>query len=1434
MRRFAFLFIPVALACGLLAVFWTVPSATELTEGKEPPKGQAAPLHPALQRALEGAGSSDLLPVILTWRRDESVYERAIQTNDLQARRQYLVATLQDEAQRQTAPLLDFIDLAQAQGLASEVRSFWVSPVMAFSATPEVIDALRYYDQVVQIRLDEPMTLEETPVQTVPAADPQGYPFNLEMIDVDLARGALGLDGSGVVVAVLDTGVDWQHPALMEKYRGYNPHGGPAVHVGNWHVSTNEPYVYPGDGNGHGTHVTGIILGGDEDDPIGVAPGARWIAVKIFTNGGLTYESWVHDAFQWVVAPDGNPNLAPDIVNNSWGGLPSTDARFRPDIATLRAAGILPVFSAGNDGPGSKTIGHPGSYPESLAVGAVDAQKMVTHFSSRGPSPWEEVKPDLVAPGVAIRSTFPGGGYATFNGTSMAAPHVSGVLALLLGAESEYSPSQLEDILTSKAVPLQEVVPNNASGWGLVNAYAAGLQVTESGELVGEVARSGGAPVFQPTVVAEERGSDRRVTVKGDVDGAFRIALQPGLYDITAVAFGLNPKTLYGLRVLTGTKTQADFRLVPLQVGTVSGKVTEVETGAPLSATLIVEDTPLQVKSLPENGDFSIVLPEGTWSIRIIADAHRIGTLNVQVTPGIGLYYDVHLSKVPRILLVDSGAWYYESQISYYEDALEALAYPYHLWSICDPFGQWDDVGDLPTTSTLSGYDVVIWSTPLGAPGMIGAHDVISSYLAGGGHMILSGQDIAFWDGGGQVINPWRPYLVKQIGVWFGDEGDLMDLVGVPGGWMEGMRLTFNTADSAGQQFHPDLLRIIDPLYTDSIFRQSADVVNAVTAGRCQPYQVALLGFGFEGVGPFDERIETLRRLLDWLALKPPPYDLLVSSSSEPLVGAAGAVVSHTFRLENIGAKAETFDILVTGGLWELELTVPESLEQHGESTITLDSCSGANITATISIPPDLPRDTYSIYDLNFVSQHNPLIQDVVTLTVKTPAPVLFVDDERWYHHEESYFQSFEELGYSYDVFNTRSSLRTPLTDTLNLYPIVVWATGYDWYSPLTDEEVTQLDDYLESGGSLLLSSQDVLDTNGLNDFVRNRLGVNAVFWTVTSTQVIASPEGPWGTDQRLWKLTFPFENWSDGIVPGEDAYALLVDEHLYTVGAIHPGDGWRTAFFPFPLETLSEDARRILLERTLLRLSVLGESQLEAPATVREGSQFPVKLTLGLGTPESQSGLRALLALPDEVGYVEGNARGSWEYDAGAHALFWSGDLTPEANLPLIASLEMVTGVPDGTVIPLVAQLYAGDGLTVTASAPLRVDAPWINLATQVHPAETGIDGMVRISTTVENIGVVSATVELIDILPNGLEMVPGTADAKHGSFVAEPQRLTWTGTLVPDESLEIGFSAIVTLPRAGTKLVNRVEAFENTDHFMVWAELSIPAKWFFPVVFR
>jgi bacillopeptidase F len=253
---------------------------------------------------------------------------------------------------------------------------------------------------------------------------------------------------------------------------------------------------------------------------IGVAPGAKWIAVKAFTASGGT-DTALLAAGEWILAPkdaSGNPNpaMAPDVVNNSWGGGPGMDEWYRPMVQAWRAAEIFPEFSAGNTrignpgGPGS--VANPANYPESFATGATDINMNLASFSLQGPSPYGELKPEISAPGVNIRSSVPGSGYeGGWNGTSMAGPHVSAVVALLKQVNSSLTVDEIAEILTTTASPLTDSTfpesPNNGYGYGLVNAYDAVSSIISGlGKIKGQVAKDGEddeAPTFEHTAPAE-------------------------------------------------------------------------------------------------------------------------------------------------------------------------------------------------------------------------------------------------------------------------------------------------------------------------------------------------------------------------------------------------------------------------------------------------------------------------------------------------------------------------------------------------------------------------------------------------------------------------------------------------------------------------------------------------------------------------------------------------------------------------------------------------------------------------------------------------------------------------------------------------------------------------------------------------------------------
>jgi subtilisin family serine protease len=307
---------------------------------------------------------------------------------------------------------------------------------------------------------------------------------------------AAGHRGFKAVVATSDTGVEWDHPALKTKYRGWN--GSVATHNYSWHDAIDPLNGVPLDDHNHGTHVTGTMVGDDgAGNIIGVAPDARWIACRNMDHGNGTAGTYT-ECFEFFMAPyplggdpmvDGQPTLAPDVINNSWYCPPSegcsTDT-LRTIVEQVRAAGILVVGSAGNGGPGCSSVDQPiAIYDATFSVGATDSNDNIASFSSRGPVTADgsgRRKPDLSAPGVSVRSSIRGGNYANFNGTSMAGPHVAGVAALLHSANPalDGQPERMEALLLAGARPmaasstcgteLAGQVPNNTFGTGIVYA----------------------------------------------------------------------------------------------------------------------------------------------------------------------------------------------------------------------------------------------------------------------------------------------------------------------------------------------------------------------------------------------------------------------------------------------------------------------------------------------------------------------------------------------------------------------------------------------------------------------------------------------------------------------------------------------------------------------------------------------------------------------------------------------------------------------------------------------------------------------------------------------------------------------------------------------------------------------------------------------------
>ncbi|MBL4660758.1 MAG: S8 family serine peptidase [Alcanivoracaceae bacterium] len=335
--------------------------------------------------------------------------------------------------------------------------------------------------------------------------------WNINMINAPQVWNQ-GIKGQNVVIAGQDTGYQWQHESIKNKYAGWN--GIIVDHNYHWHDAINNPIIdcldaqsnpESCDDHGHGTHTMGTMIGDDgQGNQIGVAPDAKWIGCRNMDRGSGTPATYT-ECFQFFLEPtdlnDSNPDVskAPHIINNSWG-CDFSEGCIQPDalesvVNNVVAAGILVVASAGNSGPGCNSINTPiAIYNKSLTIGSTTSSDTISSFSSQGAITVDgsnRIKPDLVAPGSSVRSADVNGGYVSFSGTSMAAPHVAGVAALMISANPAMAgkPKILKHILLRSSIAktsqqtcsgiLGSQRPNNTYGWGRLDALAAVNQIKD-------------------------------------------------------------------------------------------------------------------------------------------------------------------------------------------------------------------------------------------------------------------------------------------------------------------------------------------------------------------------------------------------------------------------------------------------------------------------------------------------------------------------------------------------------------------------------------------------------------------------------------------------------------------------------------------------------------------------------------------------------------------------------------------------------------------------------------------------------------------------------------------------------------------------------------------------------------------------------------------
>jgi len=499
---------------------------------------------------------------------------------DWTARGQYVWNALNEVANATQGPVLDY---CAKNGLTCTPMLINNS-VFVRAGTLDAAQGLAALPGVSFLRLERVYTLD--PVlggagingfQTTGANPDATTDWGITDTKADQFWTAFGVKGDNIKVANIDTGVQWNHPALQDSF---------ACAAGNdancWADPSNICGGTACDNNGHGTHTMGTMVANDDANLpyiAGMAPNASWIACKGCESSSCS-EFALTTCATWIVAPNGNPDLRPDVVNNSWGGG-GGDTWYLSYVQSWVAAGIFPAFSAGNNYSCS-AMGSPGDYQESFASASHMSSRNISDFSSKGPSPFGHApytKPNISAPGSSICSTVPTNSWSCgYSGTSMASPHSAGAVALLWSC----NPSLVGQIdLTFQALQNSADTPpagtcgappdgegNYTFGYGYLNVLNAGIAYcggVETGYLEGYVKDQNGNPVAGATVSAQQGAEGAGINATTDPNGYYWMELVVGTYNVTASKTNYTSQTQTGVDVVAGmTTTLPDFVLTYL------------------------------------------------------------------------------------------------------------------------------------------------------------------------------------------------------------------------------------------------------------------------------------------------------------------------------------------------------------------------------------------------------------------------------------------------------------------------------------------------------------------------------------------------------------------------------------------------------------------------------------------------------------------------------------------------------------------------------------------------------------------------------------------------------------------------------------------------------------------------------------------------------
>lgn len=853
-------------------------------------------------KQLKSMQDEDFIPVIIHLK--EKVNLKNIKSNinknnfsadAVKQHKKAVINELKETAMNTQGVILTALEKQKSKGKAKDIKSFWIFNGITAKITKDVIYQLADNPEVERIVLDDikfTTKAETTPGQgdditatisnqdmsvseqtynpLVPVSDQdmsvseQTYTnsditWGIEKIGANLVWDEYGINGEGIVIGSLDTGVDPRHPDLL-----INP-GGDPEDPDNWKLIGWAEF--DGDGNminndrqnayddyGHGTHTSGTSLGGAHSGTsIGVAPGARLVAGKVLDYGYGTFDQVVA-GMEWIASV---PEVR--VVNMSLGATGTYSEMIEPTRNMVEMM-VFPSFSIGNSGQGSS--GSPGNVPAAFGVGATDINDDIAYFSSGEMVEWADypyygsyLKPDVAAPGVYVYSSLPGGSYEYWDGTSMAAPHVTGSVGLILQSNPWLSVDEIKALLKETAVDLGSAGPDTNYGWGSIDVKAAIDKLQNVGFVNGLVTGPDGEAV--------EADIEVDGTLLGNTDpvfGTYDIPLTPGNHTITVTSAKYKTGTA-SVDIVKDQYAECNFNLVPKELGSFAG-IVKNSSGKPLANTVVeVEGLSGAVAITDKKGSYRIDnILEGNYTLRVTPPMpYGLQRISATIPSSGGLVMnDVTVVKAD-VLLIEHD--YYNDYEYYYIEALAQKGYSVAYWD-------WDAAFYVPSLDILKQFNKLILADDNGNVIYVDENTdrALRGYLDSGRKMFVSGQDIG-WN-----IDAYPEFYSNYLHAkYLADTGSWLVRGVASGSWplgiYEGLDMDIDFGgDDANNQIWPDVV-----VPNDNQAVSVADYVDPYVAGSGALavdgplHRLMYFSFGFEGIKGADQRADVMDRTMKYL-----------------------------------------------------------------------------------------------------------------------------------------------------------------------------------------------------------------------------------------------------------------------------------------------------------------------------------------------------------------------------------------------------------------------------------------------------------------------------------------------------------------------------------------------------------------------------------------